>query len=89
MNYDELRRARELLGLTPTEAAEMLDTDVSTIRKIERDPEHTQHRAPPGRVVRLYKAYLAGYRPDDWPERLVNRETLPPGVRRELEGEDE
>lgn len=70
MNHEDLRKAREQLRLTVQEAAEMLETDVTTIRKMELPPEAAQARKPPARVVRLYKLYLAGARPDDWPDRV-------------------
>ena len=74
MDNVELRAAREKLGLTPAEAADVLDTSPKTINRIESDPSNKMHREAPARVERLYKAYLAGYRPDDWPEHLVGRE---------------
>jgi len=73
MNHDELRQARETLGLTPAEAATLLDTDPTTVHRLERDPALPTARKAPARVIRLYRAYLDGHRPDDWPERLVGR----------------
>lgn len=74
MTPDELRKARETLGLTPAEAARVLETDVSTVRRMERDPSLKTAREAPARVARLYRAYLAGFRPEDWPEHLIGRE---------------
>jgi hypothetical protein len=63
------------LGLTPAEAAAMLDMGwAKSIHRMESDPAASTHRPAPVRVARLYRAYLAGYRPDDWPERLRDRE---------------
>lgn len=71
MTHDELRAAREKLGLTETEMATLLDVDVSSVQKWERDPTKPSHRPAPARVDRLMTAYLSGYRPEDWPERAV------------------
>lgn len=64
MTPAEFKEARITLGLTPTQCAAMLDYGFqSRISGIERGAN------PPGaRVVRLMRAYLAGYRPDDWPK---------------------
>lgn len=75
MNHIELKEARETLGLTPAEAAGVLDLGSSkTIFRMETDPGNKMHRPAPVRVARLYRAYLEGYRPEDWPERLVKIE---------------
>ncbi len=74
MSPEDLRRAREALGLTPAEAAEVLETDVSTIYKIERSATRSQYRKPPARVAQLYTAYLSGFRPGNWPKRLLGLE---------------
>lgn len=74
MDNVELRAAREKLGLSPAEAALVLDTSEKTIRRIETDPDKKMHREAPARIERLYRAYLSGYRPDDWPKHLIGRE---------------
>ena len=75
MNHTELRAARESLGFTLTEAAKMLDvSSAKTLNRIESDPRNATHRPAPLRLVRLYRSYLGGYRPSDWPERLIDRE---------------
>ena len=74
MNHDELRFARESMGLTPAEAAELLEVDVSSVYKWERDPSMSTHRPAPARVAKLLAAYKAGYRPPEWPNRLLERE---------------
>ncbi len=71
MNHEELRAAREKLGLSPAEAAALTEVDLSSVYKWEREPGLKTHRPAPARVARLLQAYLSGYRPDDWPERLV------------------
>ena len=64
MTPAEIRAARKALGLTQQQAAEVLDYgEKSRISDIETG------RKPPGpRFVLLLQAYLAGYRPDCWPE---------------------
>lgn len=73
MNHQELKAARDSLGLTPAEAALMLDLqDAKTIYRMESDPDNKSSREAPVRVVRLYRAYLDGHRPADWPQRLTD-----------------
>jgi hypothetical protein len=75
MTHEELKQARESLGLSSKEAAWLLDIkDPKSVLRMEKPPGTSLHRPPSARVVRLYLAYLAGYRPDDWPERLRGRE---------------
>lgn len=69
MNHLELREARESLGLTPEDAARLLDLETpKSIYRMELDPRHATSIKPPRRVVRLYRAYLDGHRPEDWPK---------------------
>ncbi len=68
MTYLKIKAARHDLGLSVREFGQMLDTDASTIRKMETAPDKSQHRKPAPRMARLITAYLSGYRPDDWPE---------------------
>ena len=55
--------ARRKLGLTQAQAARLLGYGaaprISEIERGERQPSET--------VVRLLRAYLDGYRPEDWP----------------------
>lgn len=67
MTPAELRDARESLGLTVAEAASVLETDPTTIERIERDPSLKTARPAPVRVAQLYGAYLEGFRPANWP----------------------
>jgi hypothetical protein len=67
MTPDQIRRARAKLGLTQKQFAEMLDTDPTTARRMEMQPDAKTHRSPPARATRLIQAYLDGYRPKDWP----------------------
>jgi hypothetical protein len=68
MKPSEVKYARVLLGLTLRELSIMLDTDSSTIRKMELQEDSSQYRRPAPRMVRLIVAYLNGYRPPDWPK---------------------
>jgi len=68
MTPEEIQDARHELGLSVKEMAVMLDTDKQTVRRLEMDPRAETARQPAPRMVRLIKAYIAGYRPDDWPE---------------------
>jgi len=68
MKPDEIRSARQKLGLSGAQMATMLETDQQSIYRMEMDPsESTTARKPGRRIVRLLHAYMSGYRPDDWP----------------------
>ena len=67
MNHTEIRAARLALGLEPDELAKMLNVEARTVRRMESDPNHSTHRTPAVRMVRLIRAYLDGHRPADWP----------------------
>jgi DNA-binding transcriptional regulator YiaG len=68
MTPNDVKYARQTLGLTLKDFSVMLDTDASTIRKMELNEESSQYRRPAPRMVRLIMAYLKGYRPPDWPK---------------------
>lgn len=68
MTPRQLKKARERLGLTLVEAAKIMETDVSTVGRWERDPKKPSYREAPARVAQLYEAMLYGWRPRDWPE---------------------
>ena len=67
MDYRDIKLARQALGLSLSEMAEMLDTDPTTTRRLEMAPHNSTARQPAPRMVRLIQAYLDGYRPNDWP----------------------
>jgi DNA-binding transcriptional regulator YiaG len=67
MTPDELEEARQKLGLSVAQMAAMLDTDPQTWRRMTMAPDRSTHRKPPPRLVRLLQAYLAGFKPYDWP----------------------
>jgi len=57
------KQARQSLGLTQSQIAPLLGYgDKTRISELERGT-----REPGAAVVLLLRAYLAGYRPDDWP----------------------
>lgn len=67
MTGDELRAAREALGLTQHQLAVLLGFadqphTKNNVSKLERG-EKTLDAAR----TRLVRAYVSGYRPDDWP----------------------
>lgn len=63
MTPAEIRQARQSLGLNQTQAAAMLGYGASSrVSEIE-----VGARVPNASVLRLMRAYLDGYRPDDWP----------------------
>jgi DNA-binding transcriptional regulator YiaG len=68
MTPSEVKAARHWLLLSVSQFADMLDTDASTIRKMELSEGSSQYRGPAPRMVRLIMAYLNGYRPPDWPK---------------------
>jgi ribosome-binding protein aMBF1 (putative translation factor) len=70
MAPDEIRKAREQLGLTQAQLGSMLeldDPDGREVRRMESDAGTSRHRQLPKRAARLIEAYLRGYRPKDWP----------------------
>lgn len=68
MTPPELKAARRELGLSVKQMADMLEIDHVNYRKHEFHPSASQFRPLPRRAARLIRAYLAGHRPDDWPE---------------------
>lgn len=64
MTPDEFKTARKSLGLDQSQAASMLGYGApARISEIESGKRNASES-----VARLLRAYLAGYRPDDWPE---------------------
>lgn len=69
MTPEQIKQARHKLGLTARDMGRMLDiNDQRTYRAYEAPTTAAMHRKPPARMLRLLRAYLAGYRPNDWPE---------------------
>ncbi len=68
MTPEEFRDAQTMLGLTDTELAVVLGIDnPQHIRRLKADSNKAHHRVVQRSHVRLLRAYLNGYRPDDWP----------------------
>jgi transcriptional regulator with XRE-family HTH domain len=65
MTPDKIREALQSLGLDQAEAVQMLGYK----RQASISDLVTGKRNPSGAVVRLLQAYLAGYRPADWPSK--------------------
>jgi len=70
MTPSQIKEARLSLGLTQAKLSRLLDTDPTTIRKMEMSDDKSSFRKPAPRMVRLIEAYLNGYRPDDWPDTI-------------------
>jgi DNA-binding transcriptional regulator YiaG len=68
MTPAELKSARHALGLSVRQMAQMLDTDEQTVRRMEMEPDRSTARPVAARMARLIAAYVAGYRPSDWPQ---------------------
>lgn len=68
MTPEELRITREMLGLSRQQAAEVLETTIYQIQKLERPADRGSHIKPPRRYTQLLEAYMAGFRPSNWPE---------------------
>ena len=67
MTNTQLKEARQSLGLTQSQMARLLDTDPQSVRRMEMPATASTSRNLPPRAARLVEAYLAGYRPSDWP----------------------
>lgn len=67
MTHTDIKTARNALGLSLSQMAVMLDTDETSMRRMEMDPSRSTARKPAPRMIRLLVAYLDGYRPADWP----------------------
>ena len=64
MTPTDIKEARQSLGLTQSQIAPLLGyADKTRISELERGV-----REPGSAVVLLLRAYLAGYRPDGWPD---------------------
>ncbi len=62
-----IREARKSLGLTQTQFAALIGyNDKTAVSAVEAGT-----RNPSDSVIRLIRAYLEGYRPDDWPAESV------------------
>lgn len=68
MTPEEIKQARIDLGLTVQQFGAMLDIrSPRAVLAYMAPVTSATHKAPPVRLVRLVRAYMAGYRPNDWP----------------------
>lgn len=64
---EQFRQAQHTLGLSDAQLAPMLGISEQHVRRLKTRPDANQHRTVNDTLARLLDAYLAGYRPDDWP----------------------
>ena len=67
MSPTEIQKARVQLGLSVADMARMLGHSDLHQRRLESSEDVDMHRQARPTTVRLLRAYLDGYRPDDWP----------------------
>ena len=67
MTHSEFTQARRKLGLSVVQMADMLGMHPIQVRRMEASPKVASHRAVTPTTLRLLTAFLAGYRPADWP----------------------
>jgi DNA-binding transcriptional regulator YiaG len=67
MPPEEITAARHKLGLTIAQFARLLDMAPRTLGAYLAPEAAEIHRPAPARMARLIAAYIAGYRPEDWP----------------------
>lgn len=67
MKPQDIKQARHTLGLSVAQLAALIETDPQTVRRMEQREDASTFRRPAARMARLIRAYLDGYRPDDWP----------------------
>jgi len=63
-----------ILGLDSAQGALLLEVEQSSISKIGSPEDSPAHRPAPVRFLRLLEAYRSGYRPPDWPAKLLAEE---------------
>jgi hypothetical protein len=69
MAAEEFRTIRHELRLSPEELAPMLGYAPRRQTITQMEVATASARTIPPAVARLMRAYAAGYRPDDWPQR--------------------
>ena len=67
MTSREFKEARQTLGLSLVQMAEMLGLQPNHVRRLEFPEDSNQRRPVMEQTRRLVQAYLDGYRPPDWP----------------------
>lgn len=66
MTPDQIRQARQTLGLSPSDLGRMLGVSPTRAIQTLSDWQNGRRIMDEGRA-RLLRAYLDGYRPSDWP----------------------
>lgn len=75
MTPDEISYTiHSILGLDSAQAARLFEVERSSIPKIGSREDSPAHRPAPVRFLRLLEAYRKGYRPPDWPVKLLAEE---------------
>ena len=67
MSPTEFKEARYELGLSQSQLGKILDTNPTTIRKWEAEPERSTARAPNPVACQVMRWMLSGFRPPEWP----------------------
>ncbi len=67
MTPREFKEARIALGLSQAQLGAILDTNPTTIRKWEAEPDRRTSRAPNPVAARVMRWLLDGFRPPEWP----------------------
>lgn len=67
MTHKDFKRVREELGLSVSDAAQVLGCSRVHIMRVQSPPGGETHRGVSAAIERLLQAYLDGYRPRDWP----------------------
>lgn len=65
--HDQVRAARDELGLTQAQLAAVLGCTLQHVKAMEAAPDRRNPRSVRPAYARLLRAYLDGYRPADWP----------------------
>lgn len=67
MTPQQFKAARHRLGLSVNQMAAMLGVDPVQVRRMAITEDKGSHRPVMPTTERLLQAWLAGYRPRDWP----------------------
>ena len=79
MNHNQFRAAREALGLTQVELAEILNVTPRAISHWEADPDRVSTaRKPYPTAVKVMKWMEGGFRPPEFPRKKKSRKVKKP-----------
>lgn len=70
MTPEQLKKARQTLGLSISQMALILNVTERTLRRYEETDPSKQQRPPHPSSVRIIEWMLDGYRPEQWPSGL-------------------